>query len=188
MARPVGGGATVALVSDAGSPGISDPGERLVAAAVDAGVLVTAVPGPAAAVMAVSISGLPTGRWVFEGFLPRSGAARKSRLAEVAAERRTTVLYEAPHRLIRSIDELRAACGGDRRIVLARELTKLHEEVCEARSTRPSSGARRSIPRVSTCSSWPARPPRPLPTTTPSGPRSEPASPPAPRPSRPSPR
>ena len=122
-------GSTVALVSDAGSPGISDPGERLVAAALDAGHDVSAVPGPAAVIMAVSISGLPTGRFVFEGFLPRSGKGRAERVTEVAAERRTTVLYEAPHRLARTLTELSEACGGDRRIVLARELTKLHEEV-----------------------------------------------------------
>lgn len=146
--RLLAGGATVALCSDAGSPGLSDPGERLVRAAVDAGFEVTAVPGPAAAVMALSISGLPTGRWVFEGFLPRGGAARAERLAEVASERRTIVLYEAPHRVARTIDELARACGEDRVVVLARELTKLHEEtwrgtLAEARHhlvTRPPLG------------------------------------------------
>ena len=122
-------GKTVALVSDAGSPGISDPGERLVAAAVAAGYPVSATPGPSAAIMAVSISGLPAGRWVFEGFLPRSGGGRTSRLAEVAKEERTVVLYEAPHRLEQTLQQLGAACGVDRPIVVARELTKLHEEV-----------------------------------------------------------
>lgn len=122
-------GRTVALVSDAGSPGISDPGERLVAAALDAGYEVTSVPGPSAVVMALGISGLPTGRFVFEGFLPRSGAGRAERVAEVAAEHRTVVLYEAPHRIARTVAELAAACGGERRVVLARELTKLHEDV-----------------------------------------------------------
>lgn len=121
-------GRTVALVSDAGSPGISDPGERLVAAALDAGHEVGAVPGPSAVVMALGISGLPTGRFVFEGFLPRKGAGRAERLAEVASEHRTVVLYEAPHRLARTLGELAEACGGERRIVLARELTKLHED------------------------------------------------------------
>jgi len=125
----LGDGLTVALVSDAGSPAISDPGERLVAAAIDAGHDVTAVPGPSAVVMALGISGLPTGRWVFEGFLPRSGAGRKDRVAEVAAEHRTVVLYEAPHRLARTVAELAEACGAERRVVLARELTKLHEDV-----------------------------------------------------------
>ncbi|MFN8022215.1 MAG: 16S rRNA (cytidine(1402)-2'-O)-methyltransferase [Acidimicrobiales bacterium] len=122
-------GETVVLVSDAGTPGISDPGERLVRAVVDAGLPVSAVPGPAAVVMALVISGLPTSRFVFEGFLPRSGGERTERLGEVAAERRTTVLYEAPHRLVRTIGDLCTHCGGHRRIVLARELTKLHEDV-----------------------------------------------------------
>jgi 16S rRNA (cytidine1402-2'-O)-methyltransferase len=122
-------GATVALVSDAGTPGISDPGERLVRAALDAGHEVTGVPGPTAAVLALVASGLPTGRWVFEGFLPRSGPARAERLAEVAAERRTVVLYEAPHRLRRTLDDLVAHCGSDRPVAVARELTKLHEEI-----------------------------------------------------------
>lgn len=122
-------GATVAVVSDAGSPGISDPGERLVRAAVDAGHLVSATPGPSAAIMALTISGLPTGRFVFEGFLPRSGGGRSARLAEVSDEQRTVVLYEAPHRLAATVAELRERCGDDRKVVLARELTKLHEEV-----------------------------------------------------------
>ncbi len=122
-------GRTVALVSDAGSPALSDPGQRLVAAVLDAGGAVTGVPGPSAAVMALGISGLPSGRWVFEGFLPRSGRARSVRLEELAGERRTIVLYEAPHRLGRTIDDLAAACGDERRVVLARELTKLHEEL-----------------------------------------------------------
>jgi 16S rRNA (cytidine1402-2'-O)-methyltransferase len=122
-------GKTVALVSDAGSPGISDPGERLVAAAVAAGYPVSATPGASAAIMAVSISGLPAGRWVFEGFLPRSGGGRTARLSEVAKEERTIVLYEAPHRLAQTLQQLATACGGDRPIVLARELTKLHEDV-----------------------------------------------------------
>lgn len=122
-------GATVAVCSDAGSPGISDPGERLVRAALDGGFDVTAVPGPAAAVMALSISGLPTGRWVFEGFLPRTGSGRRERLAEIAGERRTIVLYEAPHRVARTVDELSEVCGDERAVVLARELTKLHEEL-----------------------------------------------------------
>ena len=123
------GGATVALCSDAGSPAISDPGERIVRAAVDAGIDVTAVPGPSAAVMALGISGLATGRWVFEGFLPRSGSGRTERLADLATEHRTAVVYEAPHRVARTIDDLARACGGDRAVVLARELTKLHEDV-----------------------------------------------------------
>ncbi|MBN2624244.1 MAG: 16S rRNA (cytidine(1402)-2'-O)-methyltransferase, partial [Acidimicrobiales bacterium] len=122
-------GQQVALVSDAGMPGISDPGERLVAAAVAAGHAVEVVPGPSAALAALVVSGLPAGRFVFEGFLPRKGAARGERLAAVAAEHRTTVLFEAPHRLARTLADLAAACGGDRRVAIAREITKLHEQV-----------------------------------------------------------
>jgi 16S rRNA (cytidine1402-2'-O)-methyltransferase len=122
-------GERVALVSDAGMPGISDPGERLVAAAVASGHPVEVVPGPSAALAALVVSGLPAGRFVFEGFLPRKGSGRAERLAAVAAERRTTVLYEAPHRLARTLAHLADACGPTRRVVVARELTKLHEEV-----------------------------------------------------------
>jgi 16S rRNA (cytidine1402-2'-O)-methyltransferase len=122
-------GERVALVSDAGMPGISDPGERLVAATVAAGHAVEVVPGPSAALAALVVSGLPAGRFVFEGFLPRKGSGRAERLTAVAAERRTTVLYEAPHRLARTLDDLATACGAARRVVVARELTKLHEEV-----------------------------------------------------------
>ena len=122
-------GRDVAVVTDAGTPGISDPGERLVRAAIEAGHPVSAVPGPAAAVMALVISGLPTSRFVFEGFLPRSGRDRTQRLADIAVERRTVVLYEAPHRIERTLADLRAACGDDRRVAVARELTKLYEDV-----------------------------------------------------------
>ena len=122
-------GKTVALVTDAGTPGISDPGERLVAAAIAHGHTVSAVPGPAADVMALVISGLPSGRYVMEGFLPRTGPERAIRVREAATESRTVVLYEAPHRLARTLGELQAACGTSRRVVLARELTKMHEEV-----------------------------------------------------------
>ncbi len=121
-------GAVVALISDAGTPGISDPGERLVRAAIDAGHRVHATPGPTAFVMAAAISGLPTSRIAFDGFLPRSGAQRRERLTEVARERRTTVLYEAPHRLERTLVDLAQVCGGDRLIVLAREMTKMYED------------------------------------------------------------
>jgi len=122
-------GLDVAVVTDAGTPGISDPGMRLVAAAIAHGHIVSAVPGPAALVMAVVLSGFDTGRFAFDGFLPRSGKERAERLAEVAAERRTTVLYEAPHRVQRTVADLAAACGPTRRVALARELTKLHEDV-----------------------------------------------------------
>jgi 16S rRNA (cytidine1402-2'-O)-methyltransferase len=125
----LGRGERVAVVTDAGMPGIADPGERLVRAAVEAGHPVEVVPGPSAAVSAAVISGLPAGRFVFEGFLPRKGSGRKERLAELAGERRTVVAYEAPHRLARTLADLASACGPDRRVALCRELTKLHEEV-----------------------------------------------------------
>lgn len=121
-------GDVVALVTDAGMPAVSDPGAELVAAAVDAGFPVSVVPGPTAATAALAASGLPSGRWVFEGFLPRKGSARTERLTELAAETRTAVLYEAPHRVARTIDDLVARCSPGRSVVLAREITKLHEE------------------------------------------------------------
>mgnify|MGYP000262033660 FL=1 len=122
-------GATVSVITDAGTPAISDPGERLVKAAIAAGHTVYSTPGPVAFVMAAAMSGLPTARIAFDGFLPRSGAERRERLTEVARERRTTVLYEAPHRLERTLSDLAEVCGGDRLVVLAREMTKLHEEM-----------------------------------------------------------
>lgn len=125
-------GRDVAVVSDAGTPGISDPGERLVGAAIEAGHTVSAVPGPAAATMAVTISGFPSGRYVYEGFLPRKGRDRATRLAEIAAERRTIVLYEAPHRIERTLADLTEACGPERGVAVSRELTKLHEETVRA--------------------------------------------------------
>ena len=125
----LGRGERVAVVTDAGMPGISDPGEQLVAAAAAAGHVVEVVPGPSAAINGLVASGLPTGRFVFEGFLPRKGSGRSQRLAELAGERRTIVLYEAPHRLARTLADLAAALGADRPVVLARELTKLHEEI-----------------------------------------------------------
>jgi 16S rRNA (cytidine1402-2'-O)-methyltransferase len=122
-------GTNVAVVSDAGMPGISDPGERIVAAAAEAGHAVEIVPGPSAALAGLVVSGLPTHRFVFEGFLPRKGSARAERLAAVAGEPRTVVLYEAPRRVRQTLDDLVDACGPGRRVALARELTKLHEEV-----------------------------------------------------------
>ena len=122
-------GERVAVVTDAGMPGISDPGERLVAAAAEAGHTIEVVPGPSAAVTGLVVSGLAAGRFVFEGFLPRKGSGRSERLVELAGERRTIVLYEAPHRLARTLTDLTAALGAERSVVLARELTKLHEEV-----------------------------------------------------------
>ena len=125
----LGGGGSVAVVSDAGTPGISDPGAWLARVAIDAGFSVTSVPGPTALVSALVASGLPSARFVFEGFLPRSGASRRERLADVAAERRTAVLYEAPHRIERTMADLRQSCGPDRPVAVARELTKMYETV-----------------------------------------------------------
>lgn len=121
-------GTSVALVTDAGMPAVSDPGAVLVAAVVDAGFPLMVVPGPTAATAALAASGLPSGRWVFEGFLPRKGSGRTERLAAVAAEQRTVVLYEAPHRVVRTLDDLAGCCAPERPVVLAREITKLHEE------------------------------------------------------------
>ncbi|MCA1691165.1 MAG: 16S rRNA (cytidine(1402)-2'-O)-methyltransferase [Acidimicrobiales bacterium] len=122
-------GDMVAVVSDAGMPAISDPGERLVAAAVAAGHDVQVVPGPSAAISALVVSGLAAGRFCFEGFLPRKGKARSRRLAELAAERRTVILFEAPHRVRETVADLARTFGPRRRVALARELTKLFEEV-----------------------------------------------------------
>lgn len=122
-------GQRVVVVTDAGTPGISDPGERLVRAAVAAGHPVQAVPGPSAVVAALVVSGLPTGRFVFEGFLPRRGSGRGERLRALATEERTMVVLEAPHRVERTLEDLAEAFGAARQVVVARELTKLHEEV-----------------------------------------------------------
>ena len=122
-------GARVALVSDAGTPAVSDPGYRLLAACAAAGVRIEPVPGPSAALAALVVSGLPTDRVAFEGFLPRRNAARRQRLAELAGEPRTVVLFLAPHRAATELTELAEHLGGARPAVLARELTKLHEEV-----------------------------------------------------------
>ena len=122
-------GRRVVVVSDAGMPAVSDPGYRLVAAAADAGIRVTAVPGPTAVLTALAMSGLPTDRFCFEGFLPRKGGERRARLAGLAAEPRTMVFFEAPHRLAVFLADAEAALGADRRAVVCRELTKTYEEV-----------------------------------------------------------
>lgn len=120
-------GETIALVTDAGMPGISDPGYELVQAAVTEGITVVPIPGPSAVITALSASGLPTERFTFEGFLPTKGQARRDRLEALQLETRTLVLYEAPHRLRQTLADLAGILGSDRAIVLARELTKLHE-------------------------------------------------------------
>lgn len=125
----VQGGSVVALVSDAGMPAVSDPGEFLVARAIDAGIEIEVIPGPSASLHALVASGLVTSRFVFEGFIPRKGSGRALRLRELVEERRTAILFEAPHRLEKTLNDLSDVCGGERRVVLARELTKLHEEI-----------------------------------------------------------
>jgi len=121
-------GRTVAMVTDAGTPGISDPGERLVRRVLDAGHRVSVIPGPTAPVAALVASGLATNRWCMEGFLPRKGSDRVARLAELGVEERTIVLLESPRRLAATLGDLAEAVGGDRSVAVARELTKLHEE------------------------------------------------------------
>ncbi|RZU29241.1 16S rRNA (cytidine1402-2'-O)-methyltransferase [Streptomyces sp. BK022] len=123
------GGARVLLVTDAGMPSVSDPGYRLVAAAVEHDIKVTAVPGPSAVLTALALSGLPVDRFCFEGFLPRKGGERLSRLREVAEERRTLVYFEAPHRLDDTLAAMAEVFGADRRAAVCRELTKTYEEV-----------------------------------------------------------
>jgi 16S rRNA (cytidine1402-2'-O)-methyltransferase len=123
------GGAVVAVVTDGGMPSVSDPGYRLVRAALDAGFTVTAAPGPSAVTTALALSGLPSDRFVFEGFLPRSGSGRRSRLREVAAEPRTLVFFEAPHRIADALADLVATFGADRPAAVCRELTKTYEEI-----------------------------------------------------------
>ncbi|MFK4112448.1 16S rRNA (cytidine(1402)-2'-O)-methyltransferase [Streptomyces sp. NPDC004673] len=123
------GGDRVLLVTDAGMPSVSDPGYRLVAAAVEHDIKVTAVPGPSAVLTALALSGLPVDRFCFEGFLPRKGGERLSRLREVAEERRTLVYFEAPHRLDDTLAAMAEVFGADRRAAVCRELTKTYEEV-----------------------------------------------------------
>ena len=122
-------GETCALVSDAGSPAISDPGEDLVALCAANDIVVSAIPGPCAVITALSISGLPTGRFAFEGFLSTNKKNRQEHLQSLLTEQRTMIFYEAPHKLLNTLQDMQAAFGPDRRISLCRELTKLHEEV-----------------------------------------------------------
>ncbi len=129
LVEKVADGAQVVYVTDAGMPGISDPGARLVSAAIDAGLDIEVVPGPNAALAALVQSGLPTDRFVFEGFVPRKGRDRADRLGAIAEEPRTVVIYEAPHRVGALVRDLTELLGAQRRIAIARELTKVHEEV-----------------------------------------------------------
>ena len=125
-------GATVALVSDAGMPAVSDPGFRLLRAAVEAGIGISVVPGPSAVTAALVVSGLPIDRWVFEGFLPRRPSERRSRLRALAHDPRTVVLFESPLRVVTLLRDVLVELG-DRRAAVARELTKMHEEVLRGR-------------------------------------------------------
>ncbi len=128
----LGQGQAIALVSDAGTPLISDPGYRVVSALRDAGIEVIPVPGPSALVAALSVAGLPTDRFVFEGFLPAKKKARMERLQVLASDQRTLVFYESRHRIHESLDDMAEAFGGARIAVIARELTKLHEQIHSA--------------------------------------------------------
>ena len=127
--RRIEAGESCALVTDAGTPAVSDPGEELVALCAAAGVEVISLPGPCALTVALSVSGLPTGRFTFEGFLPLNKKNRRARLEGLAAEERTMIFYEAPHKLRATLEDLGAALGPDRPLTVCRELTKLHEEV-----------------------------------------------------------
>ena len=122
-------GAHLVLVSDAGTPMVSDPGHVLIRAAIDAGYSVSAIPGPSAVLAALTLSGLPTDRFCFEGFLPTGGGARRERLATLAREPRTLVLFEAPHRIAATLGELAQAFGPERPAAVAREISKVHETV-----------------------------------------------------------
>lgn len=122
-------GTVIACVTDAGTPAISDPGEVLVKKAIEAGIEVTSLPGATAFVTALTVSGLPSGRFIFEGFLPGNKKARRLILDEIKDETRTLIFYEAPHHLKETLSELRDTLGGERRIAICRELTKLHEEI-----------------------------------------------------------
>lgn len=132
-------GETCVLVSDAGMPAISDPGEQLVSQCAEKGIPVTVVPGPSAVVSALAVSGLPTGRFTFEGFLSMNKKSRREHLEQVAGETRTMVFYEAPHKISNTLKDM-LECWGDRRIAIVRELTKVHEEVIR---TTLSEAARR---------------------------------------------
>ncbi len=129
LLRELRAGHDVLLVTDAGMPGVSDPGYRLTAAAAEAGIRVTVLPGPSAVTAALAVSGLPTDRFCFEGFPPRGRGDRSRRFAELAGERRTMVFFESPRRAGTTLSELSAAFGGKRRAVVCRELTKTHEDV-----------------------------------------------------------
>ncbi len=140
-------GESCALVTDAGTPAVSDPGEDLVALCARNGVTVTALPGPCALTVALSVSGLPTARFTFEGFLPMNKKNRRSRLDSLREEERTMIFYEAPHKLAVTLRDLSDAFGPDRRVSLCRELTKLHEEVLRTTLSQAATLYREKEPR-----------------------------------------
>lgn len=140
-------GESCALVTDAGTPAISDPGEDLVALCASRGIRVSAVPGPVASITALTLSGLPTGRFCFEGFLPPVKSKRISRLQELATEPRTLLFHEAPHKLSRTLDDLALVFGGDRKIALCRELTKLNEEILRTTLSEAAAYYKENEPR-----------------------------------------
>lgn len=128
LVRKLQAGSAIALVTDAGMPGISDPGYELVCACIEAEIMVVPVPGPSAVVTAIAAAGLPCDRFVFEGFLPTKGKTRRTRLEAIKSEPRTAVFYESPHRLLKTLRDIEAVLGSNRRVVFARELTKRYEE------------------------------------------------------------
>lgn len=140
-------GAWIALVSDAGTPAVSDPGAEIITDAIAAGVRVEPIPGPSAILAALVVSGLPPGRFAFEGFLPRTRGDRRERIAALIQEERTVVLYEAPTRLVETLADLARAAGGERRVVVARELTKKFEEFQRGTLTQVADHYRSHPPR-----------------------------------------
>lgn len=147
LCEKLAAGAAIALVTDAGTPAISDPGADLVALCAERGVTVTSVPGCVAGITALTLSGLPTDRFAFEGFLPMDKAKRRARLSELAGERRTLILHEAPHKLKNTLKDLTEALGGDRRIALCRELTKRNEEILRTTLSGAAEHYRETEPR-----------------------------------------
>ncbi|MBQ3259215.1 MAG: 16S rRNA (cytidine(1402)-2'-O)-methyltransferase [Clostridia bacterium] len=146
ICRRLQNGENAVLVTDAGMPAISDPGEDLVAMCHEKGIPVTVVPGPSAVVTALAVSGMPSGRFTFEGFLSVSRRSRREHLEEIKTERRTMIFYEAPHKLLATLEDMLAALG-DRRICLVRELTKIHEDVIRTTLSQAVERYRETPPR-----------------------------------------
>tara|TARA_B100000073_G_scaffold94019_1_gene74551 strand:+ start:2119 stop:2952 length:834 start_codon:yes stop_codon:yes gene_type:complete len=138
-------GSTVAMVTDAGMPSISDPGERLVRKVIESGHRVTVIPGPSAPISALVVSGFSTQRWCMEGFLPRKGESRLKRIKEIAEEERTVILFESPHRLAATLKDLLEECGATRQVAVVRELTKVHEEIFRGSLEESLTWAEKSI-------------------------------------------